>query len=416
MDAKQYTGRWLVGVSAGPDSMALLAMCLEAGIDAAAAHVNYHHQKQAEQEEEYLRGWCAERHVTLHVRNDAFAPAGNFEAAARTWRYAFFAQLCRDYGYRGVMIAHQQDDHIETFLLQQERGQIPETWGLAAETVYAGMRVVRPLLGYTRKELMAYCAARGIRYYLDETNDSDEYTRNRIRHAVVEPMTPFERQMVLREIAGLNAEWKERRCRVKTEIREERIDLSRYRRMELTDRLTLLRMFLKDSGAGTSWSAAHLEQMDSVLLKQNDFLIPAGDKQLVTDRGYLRCIDPAEPYAAVFADREAMRWQVYGHFAVQPGVPGVNAVTLQPDDFPLTIRSWQPGDRIRMRYGTKSVHRFFIDRHIPRWQRPLWPVVVNAGGTVILVPGLGCDTDHYSIKPDYCVIQLANSEGEAGNA
>ena len=416
MDLKQYTGRWLVGVSAGPDSMALLAMCVEAGLAVAAAHVNYHHQKQAEQEEEYLRRWCAERKVTLHVRNDAFAPAGNFEAAAREWRYAFFVQLCREYGYRGVMIAHQQDDHIETFLLQQERGQIPETWGLAAETVYAGMRVVRPLLGYTRKQLTDYCQAKGIMYYLDETNDSDEYTRNRIRHTAVEPMTPFERQMVLREIAALNAEWKERRCRVKTEIREERIDLSRYRRLEATDRLTLLRMFLQDSGAGTSWSAKYLEQIDEIILKQKAFQIELNDRQLVADEGFLRCLPVYKPYETVFADKAAMRWQAYGHFAIQPGTPGVNAVTLQDSDFPLTIRSWQAGDKIRLRFGTKSVHRFFIDRHIPRWQRALWPVVVNAGGTVILVPGLGCDTDHYSIKPDYCVLQLTDSEGVVRNA
>jgi tRNA(Ile)-lysidine synthase len=90
---------------------------------------------------------------------------------------------------------------------------------------------------------------------------------------------------------------------------------------------------------------------------------------------------------------------VYGHFAVQPGVPGVNAVTLQPDDFPLTIRSWQPGDRIRMRYGTKSVHRFFIDRHIPRWRRQDWPVLENASGRIILIPGLGCDVHHWSESP-----------------
>ncbi|MBR3128236.1 MAG: tRNA lysidine(34) synthetase TilS, partial [Solobacterium sp.] len=230
------------------------------------------------------------------------------------------------------------------------------------------------------------------------------------------PMTPFERQMVLREIAALNAEWKERRCRVKTEIREEKIDLARYRRLEMTDRLTLLRMFLKDSGAGASWSAKYLEQIDEIILKQKDFQIELNDRQLVPDQGFLRCLPVYKPYETVFADKAAMRWQAYGHFAIQPGIPGVNAVTLQDSDFPLTIRSWQAGDKIRLRFGTKSVHRFFIDRHIPRWQRALWPVVVNACGTVILVPGLGCDTDHYSIKPDYCVLQLTNSEGVVRNA
>jgi tRNA(Ile)-lysidine synthase len=60
-----------------------------------------------------------------------------------------------------------------------------------------------------------------------------------------------------------------------------------------------------------------------------------------------------------------------------------------------------------MRFGEKPVHRFFIDRHIPRFERPLWPVVVNAEGAVILVPGLGCDRGHYSISPSFSVIQLS---------
>ena len=65
-----------------------------------------------------------------------------------------------------------------------------------------------------------------------------------------------------------------------------------------------------------------------------------------------------------------------------------------------------------MRFGTKNVHRFFIDRHIPLFLRKVWPVVVNAKQEIILVPGLGCDIHHYSINPDISVIEYYNSEGE----
>ena len=78
---------------------------------------------------------------------------------------------------------------------------------------------------------------------------------------------------------------------------------------------------------------------------------------------------------------------------------------MAESDFPLTVRSWQAGDSIRLRFGRKSVHRFFIDRRIPLWKRASWPVVLNASGAVILVPGLGCDVDHYSIKPTLYVIE-----------
>ena len=66
-----------------------------------------------------------------------------------------------------------------------------------------------------------------------------------------------------------------------------------------------------------------------------------------------------------------------------------------------------------MRYGRKQVARFFVDRHIPLYLRETWPVVENAQGNIILVPGLGCDVVHFSIKPDFNVIQCSLSdEGE----
>jgi tRNA(Ile)-lysidine synthase len=89
-------------------------------------------------------------------------------------------------------------------------------------------------------------------------------------------------------------------------------------------------------------------------------------------------------------------------------VPGVNSVTVRETDFPLTIRNVREKDRIRMRFGTKKVHRFFIDRRIPLCFRDSWPIAENAAGEIILVPGLGCDRNHYSIWPDFSVIQYSH--------
>ena len=61
-----------------------------------------------------------------------------------------------------------------------------------------------------------------------------------------------------------------------------------------------------------------------------------------------------------------------------------------------------------MRFGTKAVHRFFIDRHIPLYERRRWPIVENTRGEIILVPGLGCDASHYSTKPDFNVLQYSS--------
>ena len=79
------------------------------------------------------------------------------------------------------------------------------------------------------------------------------------------------------------------------------------------------------------------------------------------------------------------------------------ALSVTEGDFPLTIRNVREGDVIAMRFGHKKLHRFLMDRHIPLLVRKSWPVVVNAMGQVILVPELGCDVNHYSVKPDLYV-------------
>ena len=91
---------------------------------------------------------------------------------------------------------------------------------------------------------------------------------------------------------------------------------------------------------------------------------------------------------------------------VREGKPGINALSLKETDFPVVIRNAEMGDVISMRFGSKKVHRFFIDRHIPKWRRKQWPVVENAEGKVIFVAGLGCDVDHYTVKPDVNVLSL----------
>ncbi len=398
---------WLAAVSAGPDSMALLQMCLDQNVPVAAAHVNYHHRAEADEEESYVRSFCVEKNIPLHVLNDPFVYEGNFEAAARTWRYDFFEKTVRTYGYRGVLIAHQEDDLIETYLMQKERNLVPAYYGLKEEMMYHGVLIRRPLLGYTKKQLEEYCRQKGVRYYIDSTNASDDYARNRIRHETVETMSRFGRDMMLQQIRMENAVLQERRCRVGALSEHDRVPLAQYRMLNEEDRLTLLRM-TAESGTGRHHTLAHLKQIDAVLLKQDDFMIPFDGRVIVQKDGLFFTAEQPRPYRyEVRNEQEALATQAEW-FRIEQGVPGVNAVTVKEEDYPLIIRNAQQADRIAMRFGTKKVHRFFIDRHIPLYERSTWPVVENAAGSLILVPGLGCDKIHHSISPTFSVIQYSH--------
>ena len=172
--------------------MALLDMCIQKGMSIFVAHVNYHHRKEADEEERYVVSYCKERDIPVSVRNEPFVSHGNFEADARTWRYDFFVKTVKENHLAGVLVAHHMDDLIETYLMMEEKNLEPSYYGLRSEMMYHGILVKRPLLSYTKAQLQKYCDERGIRYYIDSTNLSDEYTRNRIRHSINKAYDPYD--------------------------------------------------------------------------------------------------------------------------------------------------------------------------------------------------------------------------------
>ena len=385
--------------------MALLDMCIRGGISCAAAHVNYHHRPEAEEEEAWVRSFCETNGIACYVKNDPFEWTGNFEAAAREYRYAFFARVVNEHGFSGVLTAHHMDDVLETYFMQEEKGIIPETWGLKEERLIEGVLVRRPLLNRTKAELEDYCRQNHIRTFHDVTNDDCSLQRNRIRHEIIDAMSMADKQLVLREIAGKNAVLQERRCRVNAWVREAGLKLPLYRNWAEEDRLTALREALL--AYGITRSRRGLQELDRDLMTHDDPLIPLGAFILTVHDPYIMVMPKPETYAFTVRNLSELQALSAPDFTVEAGVPGVNAVTVKDDDWPLTVRSPEDGDRIAMRFGHKAVHRFFIDRKIPRFDRLVWPVVTNCRNEVILVPGLGCDKGHYSICPSFSVLQLS---------
>lgn len=386
--------------------MALLHMCIEYGASVAVAHVNYHHRKEADEEENYVVSYCHEHGMPVFVRNEPFHSDRNFEADARAWRYAFFEKTVKDNQFAGVLIAHHMDDLIETYLMQEEKNLEPSYYGLAEDMMYHGILVKRPLLGYTKKQLAEYCHVHGIRYYTDITNLSDEYTRNRIRHETVEKLSLNEKKMILQEIERKNAEKKERICRVSAYVRDGRVSLSLYRSLCEKDRLAMLRNCFEDGAVNHRKSLSFLKQIDAVLMKKNDFIIDFGRQQIVQKEGFFFLHEADMPYCDIYESKDEIIVGKHGSYFVDSGSAGVYAITLHESDFPVRIRNARDGDEIQMRFGRKKVSRFFIDRHIPRFERKVWPVMENRDGNVIFVSGLGSDVNHYSVNPDLNVLSL----------
>lgn len=190
----------LLAVSGGIDSMCLASLFLNSssGRRFAVAHCNFHLRgEDSDSDEALVAAWCGRNGVRYHkadfdTEQYASSHSVSIEMAARELRYDWFASLCRDNGYYGVAVAHNANDNAETLILNLLRGTgLRGITGMQVETVVpvtrdelSGVRLLRPMLSFSRKQIEEYVAANSLEYHDDRTNAETVYKRNRIRHLV----------------------------------------------------------------------------------------------------------------------------------------------------------------------------------------------------------------------------------------
>jgi tRNA(Ile)-lysidine synthase len=184
----------IVAHSGGSDSTALLlltaAWASPRGVAVMSAHVA--HGLRGEAGDEDAR-FCARLAAMLSVPftlSSVNVPFGrkkgeSLEAAARRLRYAALLALSRNLGGAPVLTGHTRDDQAETVLLHLERGLGRGRGGIRPRR---GDGVIRPLLPFSRAELRAFLAERGVSFREDETNENEGFARNRIRRKVLPEM------------------------------------------------------------------------------------------------------------------------------------------------------------------------------------------------------------------------------------
>ena len=178
----------LCAVSGGADSMCLLHLVWSQGFDVTAAH--FEHGIRGEEslrDADFVENWCREHSIPFvleHGDVPAYAQQTGMglEEAARKLRYDFLARTAERLGADRILTAHNLDDNAETLLFNLTRGS--GTPGLRGIPQSRGS-VLRPLLHVSRREIEAYLKENRVPHAEDSTNQSDDYTRNLIRHRVV---------------------------------------------------------------------------------------------------------------------------------------------------------------------------------------------------------------------------------------
>ena len=388
----------ICAVSGGADSMALLwSMYLlkeKLGIELSAAHFNHHLRgDESDRDEAFVKSFCDGFGIPLYIGSGEIVPGKKgLEAAARDARYAFLRTLPGK-----VATAHTADDNAETVLMHLVRGTGLK--GLGAISPINGS-VIRPMLGITRSEVEAFLEEYHVEHITDSSNDTDDFLRNRLRHHVM-PLLRAENPRLAENLSAMALRLRQDEEALSRLAATQSVSVAALRQELPAVRARVLERFLKESGVKEP-EAQHIELADALVFSDNpsargDF--PGG---VVISRNY----DTLEVLS------------IPRHHSLQPICMPAKEIVNTADVFTVRpvgeifIRSRQSGDTIRLKGGTKSLKKLFIDRKIPASLRASVPVVCDSVG-ILGVYGIGVNLDRAAESLPAVQICFENNRSEA---
>ncbi|OTN75114.1 tRNA(Ile)-lysidine synthetase [Enterococcus sp. 8G7_MSG3316] len=444
--------RYLIAVSTGVDSMVLLTAMENMFADSAekpfaVAHVDHQLREASKEEARFLRQYCADRGISFYESRWETVPDRGVEAAARTFRYAFFAQIMDLHDYPILLTAHHGDDQVETMLMKMMRdGSLSNAFGIRSQQPFGSGVLVRPLLTLTKEEIQRFAAVHQIPSFEDETNLQDIYLRNRIRHQVL-PVLKRENAQTVQHFQQLSEEMIYGKQLI-DELQHEWV--ARYvAKHEGQWRMSLKELPPLSEAARYYFFAGLLQQANTdehaqlkhTQLQQIIRLLDSQKGQWQLDLGghwvirrsydllYLEQIIAA-PQAGPFSMSKEIRLpqgtgvflsetEWIGYFSsddveIPKKITNWSEFSQElPIDYAseLLVRKRKPGDRVQLQANLrKKVSRFFIDRKVPNEQREKsWVVTTPKQEIVALLPyvfsylSIAAETDkiHYILLYKY---------------
>ena len=403
----------LVAVSGGLDSLVLLHLLRFAPglprLGLRVGHFDHGMREGSSEDAAWVRGvalaWGIEYRGGRTTR-----PLAS-EQDAREARYEFLEGDLRSGGGRWIVTAHHADDQAETVLFRMARGS--GLWGLSGIPEQREPGILRPLLPFSRDRLSEYAGVVGIEPRFDPSNDDSSFARNVIRNEILPRLetavAPGVRGSLVR-LARI-AEQEERAWRsilpklldgLIVESGADRIVLDRDAWLgyspEVLARLVRalsgrLGVRLDEAGtraavAFTSASVSGKEHWITGLLRIqrafDTFVI-----ELVAERGIDGSIEIGGPGKGcgecVIGGRP---WSASWSTVDPPHGEWVERFSLAQLEFPVRMRGWSAGDRVRYSYGSKKLKKVFGEARVPVDERSRIPVVVDGSGRVLWVPGV----------------------------
>lgn len=426
----------VIGVSTGPDSMCLLSLLekikQEISINIVVAHVNHHVRKESQIEEKYIKEYCANHNLTCEVAN--LKPVkSNFEAEAHMFRYAFFKKLIIKYNANYLMTAHHGDDLVETIIMREIRGSSLKGYaGIALSENYEVYTLIRPLLFYTKDNILEYTKENNIKYFVDNTNFLDNHLRNRIRKDIL-PLLKRENpnihlkylqyseellasDKVLQNLTNeiIKKVYNNNRLIIPVFLRQNQVIKERI------IKLILKELYQDDINIITNVQTKNIISLINRTKPNETLLLPAN---FIVEKNYNELIFRKKPTKLVQIDTKKHKLKDINKYnnqiikMVGSSSDTSNYTTrLNSSELslPLYIRTRTAGDKMTIKNmtGTKKIKDIFIDSKVPILKRNSWLLVCDSDNNVIWLPGLKKSKFDKEINEKYDIILMFVKEGE----
>ena len=396
-----------LGLSGGIDSVALLSVLLELApalqFSLRAVHVNHGISPNAARWAEFCTELCGKSNTPLQLESvdiSSYRDLG-LEGAARRARYEVFARVDADF----IVLAQHRDDQAETLLLRLLRGAGPR--GLAAMSPSRSLagtraRLLRPLLGISRRDIATYARSRGLKWVVDESNVDTLRRRNFLRHEVfplIEQRFPAASVTIARAAAHLAEARELLDAMAQTDLEScggIALDIAVLHRLGEARAKNLVRYWCEARGIQQLSAKRITELLRQLRESGYDSRVSlAGPGWVLLRYREKLYLEPAaktvgRDFSETWDGGNALPLLALGgvlKFKPEEG-RGLSLAKLRAD--PVTVRMRKGGERLRLdhRRPRRTLKNLFQELGVPPWYRDRLPLLF-CGEHLVSAPGVG---------------------------
>lgn len=364
-----------VAFSGGPDSIFLIEGLIKLGYKPLLIYINYHDSPTVYIEEKIVKQYSQINKLKL-IEHEVNIPDNvNFEDEARKIRYKFFSDVIKNHPNKFILTAHHKNDDIETMILQINRNNIVDYYGLKEKNDIFGVTVIRPILNYTKLEIIEYLTKNNISFYDDPTNYEQERQRNILRANLKNIDYNHYKNLKI----SLNQKVKEEKNKIKNIANGKYISKKIYSTLNDNEKKRLLN-FLLNYNLG--YSNSNLINICLMRLKSNKSF----EENLKNNISLFQ--DKNNFFFGTTTDKRNYSYIIEkeGYYKFKEFDIEIKLGNFNIKDFPIFIETPKQKDIIETNIKQNNVIKFLKHHNVPNFLINIFPIIKNKDKKIIYVP------------------------------